>query len=109
MVNSIIVESSTELQNAEPVGRLSILSYGAGHMLNDITSACWFTYLLLFLTDIGLSPRYIFHLELHIFICFLLGFAPRSNALTLICICILVPSHGKKVSSYSGGRIVWLS
>ncbi|RZS10446.1 hypothetical protein BHM03_00041673 [Ensete ventricosum] len=26
-------------------------------MLNDITSACWFTYLLLFLTDIGLSPR----------------------------------------------------
>lgn len=27
-------------------------------MLNDITSACWFTYLLLFLTDIGLSPRY---------------------------------------------------
>nr|XP_019704185.1 major facilitator superfamily domain-containing protein 12 isoform X2 [Elaeis guineensis] len=57
MVNSVIVELSTELQNAEPLGRLSILSYGAGHMLNDITSACWFTYLLLFLTDIGLSPR----------------------------------------------------
>lgn len=31
--------------------------YGVGHMLNDITSACWFTYLLVFLTDIGLSPR----------------------------------------------------
>ncbi|KAF9665461.1 hypothetical protein SADUNF_Sadunf16G0125200 [Salix dunnii] len=26
-------------------------------MLNDITAACWFTYLLLFLTEIGLSPR----------------------------------------------------
>ncbi|KAI3444920.1 hypothetical protein Pfo_001585 [Paulownia fortunei] len=26
-------------------------------MLNDITSACWFTYLLVFLTDIGLPPR----------------------------------------------------
>lgn len=57
MVNSIIVQSSTELQNTEPLGRSSILSYGVGHMLNDITSACWFTYLLLFLTDIGLSPR----------------------------------------------------
>lgn len=41
----------------ETLGRLSILYYGSGHMLNDITSACWFTYLLLFLTQIGLSPR----------------------------------------------------
>ncbi|CAA6659055.1 unnamed protein product [Spirodela intermedia] len=41
----------------QPLKRCSILSYGVGHMLNDITSACWFTYLLLFLTDIGLSPR----------------------------------------------------
>ncbi|PSS10041.1 Major facilitator superfamily domain-containing protein [Actinidia chinensis var. chinensis] len=41
----------------EPLGRCSVLSYGVGHMLNDITSACWFTYLLVFLTDIGLSPR----------------------------------------------------
>jgi len=43
----------------EPIRRCSVLSYGVGHMLNDITSACWFTYLLLFLTDIGLSPRYL--------------------------------------------------
>lgn len=41
----------------KPLGRLSVLYYGVGHMLNDITSACWFTYLLMFLTDIGLSPR----------------------------------------------------
>ncbi|KAI3966248.1 hypothetical protein MKW92_034145 [Papaver armeniacum] len=40
-----------------PLGRLSVFYYGVGHMLNDITSACWFTYLLMFLTDIGLSPR----------------------------------------------------
>ncbi|KAL6493904.1 hypothetical protein OROGR_031813 [Orobanche gracilis] len=40
-----------------PLGRCSILYYGVGHMLNDITSACWFTYLLVFLTDIGLPPR----------------------------------------------------
>ncbi|XP_072987381.1 uncharacterized protein [Typha latifolia] len=58
MVNVNCDESLIEAQrNAEPLGRLSILSYGSGHMLNDITSACWFTYLLLFLTDIGLSPR----------------------------------------------------
>ncbi|KAG9157143.1 hypothetical protein Leryth_019097 [Lithospermum erythrorhizon] len=37
------------------LGRGSILYYGVGHMLNDITAACWFTYLLVFLTDIGLS------------------------------------------------------
>ncbi|KAF8025409.1 hypothetical protein BT93_F2289 [Corymbia citriodora subsp. variegata] len=42
---------------SKSVGRWSVFFYGSGHMLNDITSACWFTYLLLFLTDIGLSPR----------------------------------------------------
>uniref|UniRef100_A0A7N2LCF3 Major facilitator superfamily domain-containing protein 12-like n=1 Tax=Quercus lobata TaxID=97700 RepID=A0A7N2LCF3_QUELO len=41
----------------KPLGRRSVIYYGMGHMLNDITAACWFTYLLLFLTDIGLSPR----------------------------------------------------
>eukprot|EP01018_Ginkgo_biloba_P021025 Gb_40275 [translate_table: standard] len=41
----------------EPLRRRSIFCYGIGHMLNDLTSACWFTYLLLFLTDIGLTPR----------------------------------------------------
>ncbi|XP_078429923.1 uncharacterized protein LOC144701963 isoform X2 [Wolffia australiana] len=50
-------QSLTEIEGAQPLKRCSILSYGVGHMLNDITSACWFTYLLLFLTDIGLSPR----------------------------------------------------
>lgn len=36
--------------------RKAVFFYGVGHMLNDLTSACWFTYLLIFLTDIGLSP-----------------------------------------------------
>ncbi|CAA0808321.1 Major facilitator superfamily protein [Striga hermonthica] len=40
-----------------PLGRCSVFYYGVGHMLNDVTSACWFTYLLVFLTDIGLPPR----------------------------------------------------
>ncbi|KAJ0966271.1 hypothetical protein J5N97_027409 [Dioscorea zingiberensis] len=57
MVGETYDESTGEAQSAERLGRCSILSYGAGHMLNDITSACWFTYLLLFLTDIGLQPR----------------------------------------------------
>jgi len=61
MVNTSDDELLDETQIAEPLGRLAVLYYGAGHMLNDITSACWFTYLLLFLTEIGLSPRYITH------------------------------------------------
>ncbi|KAJ4769549.1 Major facilitator superfamily protein [Rhynchospora pubera] len=56
MVHEINDGPSNEEPNTEPLGRLSILSYGSGHMLNDITSSCWFTYLLLFLTDVGLSP-----------------------------------------------------
>jgi hypothetical protein len=44
--------------SAEPLPRRAVLFYGTGHMLNDLTAACWFTYLLIFLTDIGLSPRY---------------------------------------------------
>ncbi|XP_021626373.1 major facilitator superfamily domain-containing protein 12 isoform X2 [Manihot esculenta] len=46
-----------DVSHLNPVGRSSVFYYGVGHMLNDITAACWFTYLLLFLTDIGLSPR----------------------------------------------------
>ena len=38
------------------LGRGTILSYGIGHILNDLTAACWFTYLLIFLTDVGLTP-----------------------------------------------------
>ncbi|XP_062187378.1 uncharacterized protein LOC133890819 isoform X2 [Phragmites australis] len=57
MVNMRDNESSNEAQLDEPLGRVPILSYGSGHMLNDITASCWFTYLLVFLTDVGLSPR----------------------------------------------------
>lgn len=47
-----------------PLSRKTIYSYGVGHMLNDLTAACWFTYLLVYLTDIGLNPGYtIFALE----------------------------------------------
>lgn len=67
-------ESLAGTENAEPLGRLAILYYGAGHMLNDITSACWFTYLLLFLTEIGLSPRYIIRQKLLTLIVILYNF-----------------------------------
>lgn len=40
------------------LGRWQVFYYGMGHMLNDITASCWFTYLLLFLEDIGFSSRY---------------------------------------------------
>lgn len=58
MVKIMDNQSSIE-ELDEQLGRVPILSYGSGHMLNDITSSCWFTYLLVFLTDIGLSPRYV--------------------------------------------------
>ncbi|CAN6225823.1 unnamed protein product [Urochloa humidicola] len=56
MVNMRDNESPYEAQMDEPLGRVPILSYGSGHMLNDITASCWFTYLLVFLTEVGLSP-----------------------------------------------------
>ncbi|CAL5061978.1 unnamed protein product [Urochloa decumbens] len=56
MVNMRDNGSPYEAQMEEPLGRVPILSYGSGHMLNDITSSCWFTYLLVFLTEVGLSP-----------------------------------------------------
>ncbi|PWZ12614.1 hypothetical protein Zm00014a_010630 [Zea mays] len=56
MVNMRDIETSNDGLLDEPLGRVSIISYGSGHMLNDITSSCWFTYLLVFLTDVGLSP-----------------------------------------------------
>lgn len=56
----IVNARDDELSN-EPIKRLSVFYYGVGHMLNDITSACWFTYLLVFLTEIGLPPRFASH------------------------------------------------
>ena len=41
----------------KPLSRGRIIAYGSGHMLNDITAACWFTYLLIYCTDVGLSPQ----------------------------------------------------
>uniref|UniRef100_A0A7N2LBR1 Uncharacterized protein n=1 Tax=Quercus lobata TaxID=97700 RepID=A0A7N2LBR1_QUELO len=57
MGNSIEDDDDDDDSFTKPLGRPSIIYYGMGHMLNDIIAACWFTYLLLFLTDIGLSPR----------------------------------------------------
>lgn len=37
--------------------RSFVWSFGTGHFLNDITAAAWFTYLLIFLTDIGLTQQ----------------------------------------------------
>ncbi|XP_057533720.1 uncharacterized protein LOC130811421 [Amaranthus tricolor] len=54
MTNEVEVDDEESLNR--PLGRWPVFVYGVGHMLNDITSACWFTYLLVFLTDIGLSP-----------------------------------------------------
>jgi len=56
-----------EMVDDEPksLGRCSVFTYGVGHMLNDITSSCWYTYLLLYLTDIGLSPRFLLYLLTH--------------------------------------------
>ncbi|XP_068642541.1 uncharacterized protein [Aristolochia californica] len=57
MIEEIGDVAEVERSSAKPLGRCSVFFYGVGHMLNDITSACWFTYLLLFLTEIGLTPR----------------------------------------------------
>lgn len=54
--STMINHSEDDESLTKPLGRCSVFYYGIGHMLNDITSACWFTYLLVFLTDIGLSP-----------------------------------------------------
>ncbi|XP_027106689.1 uncharacterized protein [Coffea arabica] len=56
LLNIMISNTEDEELGTKPLRRLSVFYYGVGHMLNDITSACWFTYLLVFLTDIGLSP-----------------------------------------------------
>ncbi|KAM5552579.1 major facilitator superfamily domain-containing protein 12 [Rosa sericea] len=52
-----VTEDDDDDSVTKRLGRCSVMYYGVGHMLNDITASCWFTYLLLFLTDIGLSPR----------------------------------------------------
>ncbi|XP_009365055.2 major facilitator superfamily domain-containing protein 12 [Pyrus x bretschneideri] len=52
-----MANATDDVDSLTTLGRSTVSYYGVGHMLNDITASCWFTYLLLFLTDIGLSPR----------------------------------------------------
>ncbi|RXI05490.1 hypothetical protein DVH24_006747 [Malus domestica] len=52
-----MANATDDVDSFTTLGRSTVSYYGVGHMLNDITASCWFTYLLLFLTDIGLSPR----------------------------------------------------
>lgn len=41
---------------------ITVGSYGVGHFLNDMTAACWFNYLLVFLTEVaGINQNAIFH------------------------------------------------
>ncbi|PHT95150.1 hypothetical protein T459_03032 [Capsicum annuum] len=54
---SIMTGSIVENDEAKPLGRWSVLVYGVGHVLNDITSTYWNTYLLLYLTSIGVPPK----------------------------------------------------
>ncbi|KAH0782425.1 hypothetical protein KY290_002023 [Solanum tuberosum] len=54
---SIMIGSSVENEEAKPLGRWSVLAYGVGHVLNDITSTYWYSYLLLYLTGIGMPPK----------------------------------------------------
>ncbi|GKE09846.1 major facilitator superfamily domain-containing protein 12 isoform X2, partial [Tanacetum coccineum] len=53
----MMVDEVAVRESPVAIGRWLVLFYGVGHMLNDITVAYWFTYLLVFMTDIGLSPR----------------------------------------------------
>lgn len=47
-----VIPADTHLTMASicPMSNLQIYAYGVGHFLNDILAACWFNYLLLYLT-----------------------------------------------------------
>ncbi|XP_024525694.1 major facilitator superfamily domain-containing protein 12 [Selaginella moellendorffii] len=50
-------DADFDAPSSKALARKEIVAYGIGHMLNDLTAACWFTYLLIYLTDVGLTPR----------------------------------------------------
>ena len=43
-----------EMVAAGAMFRRTALSYSAGHVFNDLSAACWYTYLLVFLTKVCL-------------------------------------------------------
>lgn len=102
--NSVIHDSSEKKNNVifgrpsdEPLWRRSIFCYGIGHMLNDLTSACWFTYLLMFLTEIGLTPR-------DAAIVMLSG--QVADAVTTICVGELIDRFGHFKLWHGGGSVL---
>lgn len=58
LVNHPDVNSVESLMNkrikvkGDDLTQLNIVAYGVGHMLNDLTATCWFSFLLYYLTEI---------------------------------------------------------
>lgn len=42
------VEEGTKLDSHSKLSKKTLICYGFGHMLNDLTSSMWFSYLLIF-------------------------------------------------------------
>lgn len=49
-IGTIPVDVPRTISAICPMSRLQIYAYGVGHFFNDIVGACWFNYLLLYLT-----------------------------------------------------------
>jgi len=50
--NSVPYNSKIYDNRMTPVSQKTLLCYGVGHFLNDMTAACWFNYLLVFLIQV---------------------------------------------------------
>lgn len=48
----ILMSNQKFIIKGDDLGRNNIYSYGIGHVLNDLTAACWFSFILYYLTDI---------------------------------------------------------
>lgn len=77
--------------------RDSVLSYGVGHMLNDLTAACWFTYLLIFLTDIGLTPKQAAAVMMS---------GQLADAISTLIVGRLIDDHGRFKQWHAGGSLL---
>lgn len=80
-----------------PLRRPAIIAYGTGHMLNDLTAACWFTYLLIFLTDVGLSPKQAGEVML---------VGQITDGIGTICIGQLIDKYGKFKRWHAWGSLI---
>lgn len=51
-IQSPLIDLRDKTNRFDDLSKINVIGYGVGHFVNDLTAACWFNYVLYFLSKI---------------------------------------------------------